>query len=67
MSDFALEIDSYLKSEEICNIFLKLNLGSNRSDSLIAYYEKLYELSIVNRKEIVLVEKWLTAISTYLD
>jgi hypothetical protein len=63
MDDFADEIPGYLQNEKICNELKKLSIKSgaeNLDYNLSISYEKLVELGMIDKKELKLLETWLS-------
>lgn len=59
MNDFTLEVDGYLKNEEIAEILSSLTLGSDMSENLFACYKALHENGIVKDGELESLQEWI--------
>lgn len=69
MKDFEDEISGYVNNLKIVETLNALNLKNgveNIPENLIACYEKMIDLQLVDKKEMVLIEAWLTDIKKFI-
>ncbi len=63
MNDFEDEIVGYTNNLNICKELQSLNLKSGKEnifDNMIVCYDKLIEIGVIDEKELVLLDAWIT-------
>ncbi len=69
MIDFQDEISGYTNNLSICNELQKLTLKSGQEniyDNLISCYQKLIDIQVIDKEEMVLLRAWISDISELL-
>lgn len=70
MKDFDQEISGYLNNEKIVDALIGLRLRGGRSallDNLLACYEEIIRLGLIDKREIKLLEAWSSDIKAYVS
>ena len=70
MQDFEQEISGYLHNRQLCESLQNLNLKPGReglADNMRICYEKLASLSILDPKELELLEMWLADLASIIS